>query len=533
MQAREETSPSNADLFQSAINKHWSENRGVLLKRVIALESAVGSILAGELDAEIKESCRREAHKLKGSLGTFGLSRASAVAGELEALFEKIEQGSSEQVRLAGLVVELRAIVEASPTDELPATATQPMLGPEPNTVQKVVIVSQDAEFAERLSAHLGAQFSITTIGHFEEGFDNDQSFHVVIDGGSNPDAVAADMFEARSQGAQSITVVGQGISLKRRVALSKLGASQIISRSEPIQVIAEGLTSTIDAKPEKQHVVLIVDDDEPTLDVLTAVISPHVRELHSLADPTTYWDVLEEVKPDIVLIDYDMPQMDGIDLLRATRTESKFSKTHIVVLTGHDDPKLIKAIYAAGADDHVVKPLTTSDLLNRVLGPLSRQDVDDYEADEGTADAAVIPFSVSPDEKKTFNEDNYTHDIAIVDDDDIVGGLLSESLSTQNYAVTWLKDGDEAVGELCGVDARVKPRLVLLDVDMPGRNGLDVLRHLVDQEVLGKSKVMMLTGRSTEAETLEALRIGASDHLSKPFSLAVLIEKIRAVIKR
>jgi DNA-binding response OmpR family regulator len=74
---------------------------------------------------------------------------------------------------------------------------------------------------------------------------------------------------------------------------------------------------------------------------------------------------------------------------------------------------------------------------------------------------------------------------------------------------------------------------VILLDVDLPGLNGLALLRALRDDGVLGRSQVVMLTARSVESEVLEALELGAQDHVAKPFSIAVLLQRMRRILRR
>lgn len=118
--------------------------------------------------------------------------------------------------------------------------------------------------------------------------------------------------------------------------------------------------------------------------------------------------------------------------------------------------------------------------------------------------------------------------DVALVEDDEVIATLILHSLETRGYSTCWLRDGDEAAASLTGP---LSPRLVLLDWDLPGRNGLAVLAAMAEAGVLEHTKTIMLTGRSTEQETLEALELGAIDHVAKPFSLPVLMQRVRRAL--
>ena len=74
---------------------------------------------------------------------------------------------------------------------------------------------------------------------------------------------------------------------------------------------------------------------------------------------------------------------------------------------------------------------------------------------------------------------------------------------------------------------------MILLDVDLPGLNGLDVLRRLKGVEMTRVSSVVMLTARTGERDVLTALELGAIDHIAKPFSVPVLMHKVRTLLKQ
>ena len=74
---------------------------------------------------------------------------------------------------------------------------------------------------------------------------------------------------------------------------------------------------------------------------------------------------------------------------------------------------------------------------------------------------------------------------------------------------------------------------MLLLDVDLPGLNGVAVLRRLSEEGALRHTRVIMLTSRSSEDEVLKALELGAFDHVSKPFSVPVLMHKICCAVER
>lgn len=130
----------------------WDQQRSGVLEGLETLESAVAAILAGDLDEELRDRGRREAHKLSGSVGTFGFRRASQSARELELALEHAgELVHRELPRLAELVVEIRDELELEPVaaeDEPPSEPPSADDGP-----TELLIVSADRARARLIVA--------------------------------------------------------------------------------------------------------------------------------------------------------------------------------------------------------------------------------------------------------------------------------------------------------------------------------------------------------------------------------------------
>lgn len=118
--------------------------------------------------------------------------------------------------------------------------------------------------------------------------------------------------------------------------------------------------------------------------------------------------------------------------------------------------------------------------------------------------------------------------DVLVLDEDAPLAGLLLHALETRGYHAQWLRDGQEAVEALCGETPHLKARVVLLDLGLPSLDGLTVLRQLAQDNVLQQTRAIVLTARAAEAEIVEALELGAVDYVTKPFSMPVLMRRIR-----
>jgi DNA-binding response OmpR family regulator len=120
---------------------------------------------------------------------------------------------------------------------------------------------------------------------------------------------------------------------------------------------------------------------------------------------------------------------------------------------------------------------------------------------------------------------------VLLVDDDRELTAMLSEYLGREGFEVSLASDGNEALARLTEPGAERPPDLVVLDVMLPGRNGLDVLRALRSREA--PPPVLMLTARGDDVDRIVGLELGADDYLAKPFNPRELVARMRAVLRR
>jgi len=117
---------------------------------------------------------------------------------------------------------------------------------------------------------------------------------------------------------------------------------------------------------------------------------------------------------------------------------------------------------------------------------------------------------------------------ILIVDDDRALSQLLAEYLRREDFAVDVVHDGESALARLR--DPASRPDLLILDVMMPGRDGLDTLRELRRQH---RMPVIMLSAKGEPIDRIVGLELGADDYLSKPCLPRELLARVRAQLRR
>jgi DNA-binding response OmpR family regulator len=119
------------------------------------------------------------------------------------------------------------------------------------------------------------------------------------------------------------------------------------------------------------------------------------------------------------------------------------------------------------------------------------------------------------------------SHRILIIEDEPSMILGLQDNLEYEGYEVITAIDGEAGVGRAL----KDKPNLILLDVMLPKKSGLDVCRELRSQGI--ESPIIMLTARGQEIDKVLGLEIGADDYVTKPFSINELLARVRAHLRR
>ena len=118
---------------------------------------------------------------------------------------------------------------------------------------------------------------------------------------------------------------------------------------------------------------------------------------------------------------------------------------------------------------------------------------------------------------------------VLIVDDEEHIVELLQFNLVNAGYKVITANNGLEALKKV----KENKPDLLLLDLMLPGMDGLDVCKEIKRDKETSKTSIIMLTAKSEELDKILGLELGADDYITKPFSIRELLARVKAVLRR
>jgi phosphate regulon transcriptional regulator PhoB len=118
---------------------------------------------------------------------------------------------------------------------------------------------------------------------------------------------------------------------------------------------------------------------------------------------------------------------------------------------------------------------------------------------------------------------------ILLVEDEIDLVKLLKYNLEKEGFKVVYTTDGSPALAEA----RRARPDMIILDLMLPGLNGLEVCRQLRNSDALAHIPILIISAKGEEADRVVGLEIGADDYITKPFGMREVIARIRALLRR
>jgi diguanylate cyclase (GGDEF)-like protein len=352
----------------------WERFKGPILARVAVVEQATAALLQGTLDADLRERARHEAHRLAGSVGTFGFPEGSRLAREAEHLLQRqADLGPDEALRLANLVSALRRELEQTPADDAPPAAA-------PVDEGHLLIVDDDALLTERLVAEAGARGLRATVAA-----DVAAARRTVA--ADSPDVVLLDLsFPAGAESGLSlladlaartpplpVIVYTAREGFTDRLEVARLGGRGFLQKPVPAVQVLEAVIQALQQTRASEATVMVVDDDPHVLALLRTLLEPRRIRLIALDEPLRFWDALEASPADLLVLDVDMPHLNGIELCRVVRNDPRWRGLPVLFLTAYTDADTVRRVFAAGADDYVSKPIVGPELVARITNRLER----------------------------------------------------------------------------------------------------------------------------------------------------------------
>jgi DNA-binding response OmpR family regulator/HPt (histidine-containing phosphotransfer) domain-containing protein len=399
--------------FDQAKEGLWNQYQGLMTERLQVLEVAKSAIQSSLFSQELHQQATQAAHKLAGVLGMFDRPEGSVLAKEIEKILQgdhplKPSQGQNllsliEQLRLqifpegkSATTPEVSIVkseeealnVETQNFASLQGFVETPLIVHPSHqqrlevsvTTHPLLLIDSDWELGkalQELAQPVNQSWEqVTTLAEAKIWLATKQPDLVVMrveDNEQKQDYRSLVTELAQLYPAIPVIVLTTTDNLLDRVTLAQAGVQRFLVQPVTATQIWEMGTQLLQRHHTQTTNILVVDDDPIILDSLQRMLKPSGMEVRGLCDPLQFWDVLRSVSPDLLILDVEMPQLSGIELCQAVRTDPHWQSLPILFLTAHNDAATLQQSFQVGADDYIVKPIVESELLTRIHNRIER----------------------------------------------------------------------------------------------------------------------------------------------------------------
>jgi diguanylate cyclase (GGDEF)-like protein len=321
---------------------------------------------------------RDAAHRLSGTAGSYGCAAVGDAAGAIEQLMVRALAGevvslftwarAGNDLRQACAAVSVPLIPSAAPAEAARSRGTRQAL-------YRVLLVDDDPEFLAAVqTAGRGrgiAVDGVTTTATALAAAGRDVYDAAIIDvrlgaEGGNSFQLARDLRALPGCSELPLAFVSAHGEVENRIAAAHAGAALFLSKPVDAQALATAVDLLTSARRATRPRMLIVDDDPQFIDYAASVLGDDM-EITSVSDGRLVLGLLEEVRPDVILVDAMMSGVSGLDLCRTIRSIPRWQQLSILFATASNDPASRVDAFRAGADDYLSKPVVREELLARV----------------------------------------------------------------------------------------------------------------------------------------------------------------------
>jgi diguanylate cyclase (GGDEF)-like protein len=330
------------------------------------------------MDMAALERLMRHFHQLAGSAGSFGFSGVGEVAarGDRECalrLAKGTEVSAAEIADWRSLVDQALQGLDRSTIEE--AQRTEEIRAP-----IDVLIVEDDLAVLWRLVTMLEKEGATVRAAHdseharaaIDEKLPDAMISDVVLPDGNGLDIVR--MLRATPGGQDvSVLVMSARAQMGDRVASIRAGADSYLEKPIDWEALERWVHQAADRCGGTNPRILYVEDDPLAAEWARIVLDEAGYDVRICGTSQGFEDALSEFRPDLVLLDLELPDIDGLELSRFMRQSERFVTTPIVFITSRVGIDAKIAALAAGADDHLTKPVPPELLLRAVRGRIQR----------------------------------------------------------------------------------------------------------------------------------------------------------------
>ncbi|MCU0524835.1 MAG: response regulator [Elainella sp. Prado103] len=396
-EARSPDPATQQQTLEISVAAIWQRTRQTSLKQVQLLSQMVQALQTMTLELELQQQASRAAHKLAGSLGTFGLDEGSHLAQQIELLLPtdgillpEMQQQLAAQV--APLVDALEQMVVA-PRSLLPIPQSSPTSSPIPAQSQNttvaalslgspspfLLLLDRDRDFSRSFAAQskdYGVRLKIaSTATAARKHCHQERPDAAILDFSTlqaDPNSAIL-LTDLQADPSVPIVFLANQAGTQDRIEAVRAGGQQFLQKPLAPVTVLQTVANLLARQKTASFQVLVVDDDPTIALILRDCLEPNGMVVTGLTQADQFWDVLNALQPDLLILDINMPKIDGLDLCQTIRHDAQWSWIPIVVLTAQTDRQTQQRAFLAGADDLMHKPIEMTEVAIRIKRRLER----------------------------------------------------------------------------------------------------------------------------------------------------------------
>ncbi len=384
---------------------------------------------------------------------------------------------------------------------------TQISMLPKPGQKNKILVIEDDYATSKLLSNYLnkwGYEPVIVNSAEQTRKILEKESFLAVLMDIILPDANGFELLKEMREhpSTKNTPVIICSVEAEQQKAFL-MGAVEYFVKPVNYNYLVEVLTSY---KLKKDSNILIVDDDVPTLNLMKEAVENlgfnPVAESHSGRVNA----MIDNMNLDLAIIDLDMPELNGFDLIKQIKSKPQFSKLPVIIYTGkenyQEELKKIDGLF----EDLLEKNSTNIEDLSQTISQMINRYEEPAEPEE---------LIEKTDVTKILLVEDYKHSQIIV----------TRLLKKNDFdSIVVVENGQEALDEV----QKQKYDLILMDMQMPVMNGFEATERIRQLNDYKDTPIIALTAFAMKGDREKCLEAGATDYIPKPIDSQEFIEKVK-----
>lgn len=369
--------------ISAALARSWAQFRASIFEDIDLLERAING--AGKPITETQKSptisLRSQgittAHNLVGLLGSLSLSEAAKISREIERLLRKTTKlNIEESSQLRNLIKTLRQVLEESKSIGVnKARLASPKIE---RLHPLVLIIDRDLKLTEdlhQLGNNWGIQIEVaSSISYGRQQIQKLSPDLIILEINNDNEDTIALLNELNSMNPRiPVIILSTRGELSARLEASKADAVAFMRKPFSLEKVLITINQVLQKSPSLSGKILIVDDDPKFISLIKNRLISQNLQIETLCNPQEFWETLESFAPDLLILDLEMPNLNGINLCKVVRNDPNWYDLPILFISAYMNQANITKIVNAGADDFLSKSNLNLELQPRIFSHLQR----------------------------------------------------------------------------------------------------------------------------------------------------------------